>query len=153
MSAPTYPLPTQPSPGLKGSTLALTITPDPDNPVAGDLHMQGRQYHYWSGTLAARQKQQTRLNMFLGEWFININEGIPYYQSVFVKNPSNPVILSIFRKALLLDPQVLRVNTISLEVDGATREAQLFYDVTLKSGERITSADYGPFILNGVNPA
>jgi len=60
------------------------------------------------GTLeTVAQRLKIKLRTFLGEWFLDTQVGLPYYQSILgQKNPDLAPIRSIFRSALLADPDV-----------------------------------------------
>lgn len=38
---------------------------------------------------------------FLGEWFLDTSQGLPYYQSIFVKNPNLNLIEGIIQNRIL----------------------------------------------------
>ncbi len=148
MSAPTFTLVggQVPSPVTGAVTLALTIDVDPDNQIPGDLHLMNGQIHFWDGDNANYQKVVTLLKFFKGEWFLNTEEGLPYFQSVLVHNPNLAVISSIFRKALLAAPGAVAC-TVKVVRDNATRTATVAFTVQFDSGASLTSADFPPFVL------
>ncbi len=148
MTAPTFPLvggQTQ-TPGT-AVTLALTVASDPDNLQAGDLHLLNGQLHFWDGGNARYQKTKELLQFFKGEWFLNTDEGVPYFQQVFVKNVDSRAVLSIFRKALMLVPGAASVPVLFLEHDKVSRVASITFRLEFEDGAFITSTDYPPFII------
>ncbi len=148
MTAPTFPLvggQTQ-TPGT-AVTLALTVASDPDNLQAGDLHLLNGQLHFWDGANARYQKTKELLQFFKGEWFLNTEEGVPYFQQVFVKNVDSRAVLSIFRRALLLVPQAASVPELYLTHDRANRLATITFRLEFEDGTALSSADYPPFVI------
>ena len=148
MAAPTFPLvggQTQ-TPGT-AVTLALTVASDPDNLQPGDLHLLNGQLHFWDGANARYQKTKELLQFFKGEWFLNEEEGVPYFQQVLVKNVESRVVLSIFRRALLLVPGATSVPELYLEHDKVNRTASITFRLEFEDGTTISSADYPPFII------
>ena len=81
---------------------------------AGDLELV-------SGAAAIVQSVKIRLAFFKGEWFLDWDAGIPYFQSVFAKI-SNPQLLSdIFRKAILETVGISTIHDLTLTVDRSAR--------------------------------
>lgn len=85
-----------------------------------------------SETLA--QRLTIKLLTFRDEWFLDTNEGIPYYQSIFGKNRAKESIDTIFKKAVLEDDDVFSIiffnSTISPE-----RSYTLSFSVRSNGGE------------------
>jgi hypothetical protein len=129
-------------------TLALTITPDPNNLQPGDLHLLNGQLHFWDGNNARYQKTLTLLQFIKGEWFLNIEEGIPYFEKILIKNPNSRGVVSIFRKALLASPGAIQVPVITMAIDKTTRTARIDWELVFDDGAVLTSADFPPFIIN-----
>lgn len=72
---------------------------------------------------ADRVAQQIKINLlaFLGEWFLDTTFGVPYLESILVKNPRMPAIETILRKHIKSVPNVIRVDSLSLDWDRRTR--------------------------------
>lgn len=147
MAAPSFPLikGQVPTPGTPVS-MALTVDTDPDNPLAGDLHLMNGQIHFWDAQNARRQKIMIVLQFFKGEWWLNRDEGIPYWESVFGKKRTN-VILSVFRQALLLLPGMVQIQLLTIDLDTPTRTLTVNFALRYDDGAVITSADFGPVII------
>jgi len=88
-----------------------------------------------------RQQLQIKLRLFLGEWYLDINQGIPYFQDVLEKNPDPVKLQSIFKAAIIGVPDVNRLLDFKLEIDGSTRELNLTFKV---------DTTYGPIEFDGV---
>lgn len=149
MTAPHFTLVHGQPPPVVGTavTLALTVTGDPDNLQPGDLHLLNGQLHFWDAGNARYQKCLELLQFFKGEWFLNTEEGIPYFQLIFKKGTEDRVILSVFRKALLLVPQAATVPLLTIVRDRAARTARVDFRVEFRDGTAVSSADYLPFII------
>lgn len=63
---------------------------------------------------AILQGIKIRLRFFQGEWVFDLDIGIAYWQSVFIKNPSLIVVREIFRRALLGSPGVVEVVNLNV---------------------------------------
>lgn len=77
------------------------------------------------------QEIQIRLRWFLGEWKINPEWGLPYYEQVFVKNPNLAIIEDLLRTELLTIERVQFVESIKIKVDNITRTAAIAFAVTV----------------------
>lgn len=62
-----------------------------------------------------------RFQMFLGEWFLDTREGVPYYRDILIKNPDEAVVRSIFRQVILDTQDIDSVRSLTIQIDGATR--------------------------------
>src|SRR3954471_23006686 len=78
---------------------------------------------------ADRVAQQIKINLlaFLGEWFLDTTFGVPYLESILVKNPRMPAIETILRKHIKSVPNVLKVVSLSLNWDRKTRYLYVDY--------------------------
>lgn len=74
-----------------------------------------------SGPDYVRQKLSTRLKFFLGEWFRDLRQGIPYYRDVFIMNPDLAVIRGVYRAAILSVDEVVSLDSLSVSYNRASR--------------------------------
>lgn len=79
------------------------------------------------------QKLRIVLSFFKDEWYLNKNEGIPYYQDILVKNPDINLISDIYKDAILSVDEVDEILVFELTIESGTRELSL--DFTVKSTE------------------
>ena len=107
--------------------------------TAGDLEVAAGDLVLVSAADAIVQAVRIRLQFFKGEWYLDLDAGVPYYQSVLVKNPDPGVLQTVFRKALLETPGVLAVNALSLTQDRAARSLRVDYRVSTDVGELVSS--------------
>lgn len=66
-----------------------------------------------NGTNPILQNVIQRLRMFLGEWFLDNTQGIPYFQQILIKNPDQSKIDAIFMNAILGTPGIVQLNSYS----------------------------------------
>ena len=66
-------------------------------------------------------KVKERLNFFLGEWFLNSNVGVPYFQQIFEKPLNSSLIVSTLNAEILKEPDVITVTNSVVEYDEFTR--------------------------------
>lgn len=67
------------------------------------------------------QQVKIKLRSFLGEWFLDTTYGVPYFESILIKNPSLDHIRNILRQQILDVDDVSAVTTLTLSVDKQTR--------------------------------
>jgi len=147
MTAPTFPLTTTIPASGQGVSLALTLDIDPNNPVVGDLHLQGGQLHLWDKREARRQKIRMIALFGEGEYWLNTDEGIPYFRRI-IGTKNKAAVPGIFRAAFLKGlPDLAEIRSLTLEFDPVTREARLPFDLRFDDGMIISSADFGPLEL------
>ena len=96
------------------------------------------------GVEAISQQLRIRLQIFLGEWFLDAREGIPFFRDVFIKNPNLSVVREIFRRAISTTPNILSVDKLILTLDPAQRHLRVDFSATTTSGAIITLS---PFII------
>ncbi len=142
---PSFPLGI-PQPTVSGDpvSLALTMDTDPDNQVVGDLHLRNGQIHFWDRQEHRRQKIRMVLLFFKGEWYLNPDEGIPYFGSI-IGTKKRKIVLNIFRDALRKSlPDLATIRAMNLTFDGVTRRAAVDFEVLFDDGTILNSADFGP---------
>lgn len=68
---------------------------------------------------------EQKLRTFRGEWFLNTNLGLPYFDDILVKRPNPTLIEALLTDEILSTPGVLEILEFSLDLDKATRELSL----------------------------
>lgn len=90
-----------------------------------DIVIENGQLQLVSGGDAVAQAVSTRLKVFVGEWFFDLEAGMPYFQEILVKNPSFPRIKSQVRDILISVDGIDALENIvfiNLEFSGSSRE-------------------------------
>ncbi len=105
---------------------------------AGDLKLDSGTFSFTEGPDFIRQKLSCRFKFFVGEWFLDQREGIPYYQHVLVKNPRLELIRSLFKKVILTTPGVSSVVNLDLFLDASARTLSCSFQARLANGGVIT---------------
>jgi len=67
------------------------------------------------------QHVRSRLQFYLGEWFLNLDAGVPYFQEVFTKPANLANIESIFKSKILRTPGVQRLTDFSMDYEGGSQ--------------------------------
>lgn len=99
-----------------------------------DLDLSFAEAHLVSGREAIVQHLKLRLQLFLGEWFLDAAAGLPYFQRIFVRHVNEPDVKRIYLHAVQQTPGVLSVDTFSLALDRAGRVVHVSGRVTTTDG-------------------
>jgi hypothetical protein len=103
--------------------------------VDDDLDLTGEQLSIVDGDDAIIQHLLIRLRFFTGEWFLDTRVGLPYYDSILVKNPDLVFIRSLFRKAIIKTPGIAGIDSLTTAYDGTTRKLTVSFSAVKDDGE------------------
>lgn len=115
---------------------------------AGDLKLVEGDAVVATGIEYIRQKLSNRFRFFLGEWFLDRREGVPWFRDVFVKNPNLDVIRSVFRRVALSVPGVLALPRFEVQFDPAERRLSFDFVAVCSEGEIVVSPDDDAFVVD-----
>jgi hypothetical protein len=122
---------------LPFATLAL-------DPVTGDMLIP---VTIVKGVEAIRLRIVARLRFFKQEWFLDLRQGLPYYQAVFVKNPDLSLVNSIFRRAILSTPGVQSIASMETVFDRSVRSFTISPLEIVLTGDVVFRAQPDEFII------
>jgi len=88
------------------------------------------------------QKTDIVLSTFRGEWWLNEDLGIPYFQEIFIKNPNIPQIDSIYKAEIMGITGVQTIVNYKNEYNPQTRESLITFTEILDTGEKIEVQKY-----------
>jgi hypothetical protein len=74
-----------------------------------------------SGRDQVRQNCEERLRFVYGEWFLDTQIGVPWFDKVMVKNPDLSAIDIIIKGAILDTPEILEILAYRSSLDRARR--------------------------------
>ena len=85
---------------------------------------------------AERVAQQIKITLlaFLGEWFLDQRFGVPYLESIMIKNPNMAFIRGILRGKILEVPDVKSVDALSTQLNVKTRTLTVSYEASTAYG-------------------
>jgi len=98
-----------------------------------DLLIENNDVIFIEGEDEIEQRVLQNLRMFQGEWFLNLDSGVPYYQDILVKNPNLYNVSAILKTAILDTPGVLEISNFTADFDQTNRELKV--DVEFKVSE------------------
>jgi hypothetical protein len=107
----------------------------------GDIDMsQGLRFTSDLSTYVV-QRLGENLGFFLGEWFLDQRQGVPYFQRVIGEMPDLDLLDTLYRRAILATTGVASVTTLLLTFDNAKRLLSIAFECVLSDGSIITQAD------------
>ena len=74
------------------------------------------------------------LRFWVGEWFLDVTEGVPYLEYVLVKNPNLAHIRQVLSEAIMKVPGVEHVNSMDLDFDQPNRKLYVSYEAATEAG-------------------
>lgn len=88
------------------------------------------------GVDAVVQGLITRLKLFRGEWFLNANAGMPWFQEVFTDGGQDiRRIESAIRSQINSAPGVLEIISLDVDFSASTRDLSISFNVSTTEGE------------------
>lgn len=115
--------------------------------VSGDLSFSNGRAVIISGAAEKAQKIKNRLSLFLGEWFIDTRVGMPWYQTVLVKNPNLQIIQQLFRSVILGVEGIAYVEAVEVIYDPALRTLSYTFAAIDDDGVKISGGSGQSFIV------
>lgn len=111
--------------------------------ATNEIDLSNGQAHLVEDQLAVIQRIKIRLQAFLGDWFLNLQFGLPYFSSILVKNVNEGDIFQIYQDAIATTPGVVSVDELTLTLPTSqVRTLKVFARVTTtQSVESISFED------------
>lgn len=113
--------------------------------ATGDIEIIGGKLQMVSGADYIRQKIETRLKFWQGEWFLDRRLGFPWLQRVLGRR--DPPVDPLVRSAILSIIDVVSVQSLTINFDNRTRAYSLSYAVVSTDGTVVSGGI--PFIVAG----
>lgn len=92
-----------------------------------DIVFENNDIAFVEGLEEIRQLHLERLRLFKGEWFLDLQEGVPYFQSILGKGNRIEDISTVFKNEILSIPGTKSLSVFDLGFDSALRELTLDY--------------------------
>lgn len=99
------------------------------------------------GVPAFAQRLRVRLQFFFREWFLDLRQGVPYFEVILVKNPDLNLVRSIFRRVILQTPGALSIAKFQTDMDRASRTFTLYPLEIVLTGGVVFRAQPNEFII------
>ena len=99
----------------------------------GDISTRGQQFI--TGQEEIAQTISTRLKLFLGEYFRDINDGTPWFQNILGKGQGLNQREAIIRRRISQTDGVRQITSFNADFDLPTREYKIDVSVLTEFGE------------------
>jgi len=117
------------------------------NIVNGEPQWGQGQGNYVSGIQAVALLIQTRLLLFQGEWFLNLTDGMPLFQSILGQNADPNVINAFIQQRILATPYVISASNVSGSFNQSTGQLNYSADVMTVFGPiAVTNVPQSPSV-------
>lgn len=106
--------------------MSLAVTEDSVQDLM--VNAKGNGAAFVTGADQAAQGVTTRLKLFKGEWFLDLQAGTPWFQEILVDNPDVRRIESVLKARILGHQDVEEMLSFALEFDRATRDLTVQFE-------------------------
>ncbi len=127
---------------------AIVMTTTPSNPVVGDMYLDSTGNAVMHTDLASEfaQRLRVRFSFFRGEWFMDLNEGTPWFQFILVKGPTDRNIRTVFTQVIMNTEGADELLKFGYAIS-KQRQLSVTFEVRMKDGSTFRSADFGQFVV------
>jgi hypothetical protein len=87
-----------------------------------------------TGIEEIRQSLTHRLSFFQADWFLDLDLGIPYFQTIFQKATEVSQVEGIYLDVIANTPGVLDITSFNLSINSATRVLSMDFTVNTSDG-------------------
>jgi hypothetical protein len=115
----------------------------------GDIVIDNQGLHFATGLSGVAQLIRTRVLMFAGEWFLNLDVGIPWYDTVFADDYDERTAYDALRAEILGTPGVVSIVSLTLTRDPFLRTVAIAYECTVSFGDTVSDTLDLTKVLNG----
>jgi hypothetical protein len=84
--------------------------------TTNDLLLDNGNLIFISNLDFVRQNLKVRLQWFLGEWFLNVSLGLPYFTDILTKNPNQTAVAAFFKKVILQSYGITSLDSFSFDI-------------------------------------
>lgn len=102
--------------------------------ATGDLDIDS-DIHFSTGLAAVAQGIRLRCLLFKGEWFLDLELGVPYFQDILGQKFSEVKVRTAFRNAILDTPGVAEIVSLTTDFNAATRRLTVSWVVDTDFGQ------------------
>lgn len=105
-----------------------------ENIATGDFILQDNDLMIIDNAERVAQQILITLRFWLGEWFLDTTQGVPYLEYILVKNPNINHVRQILTEAILSVEGVQTINDMTLDFDQRNRRLYVDYTATTDYG-------------------
>ncbi len=112
------------------------------DPITHDLVLTGGDLDMVADGAAIRQEADIRLQFMLGEWFMDTEAGVPYFQNILVKSPNLAAIETILTDEILSVSGIDSVLDFTLNFNRSTRKLAVTWRANCAYGELTSNQEF-----------
>lgn len=90
-----------------------------------------------AGSEGVKQLISVALQLFKGEWFLDLNSGMPYWQDILGRKFDEATLRAAVRDAILGVAGVSEIVKLTVTWDGTTRTAAIAWRVQTSFGDTV----------------
>ena len=109
---------------------------------SGDLDFSSNDLVIVEGIAAIQQELQIRYRFFLGEWFLDANEGTPYFEHILKKNANDAQVRAVLTEVARTTPGVLEVRSYAADLDSVNRRLTVTLQLGVTTAEGLVYEDF-----------
>lgn len=103
--------------------------------TTGDLALVDGDLVFISGVDAVAQLVKIVIQMFQGEWFLDIEAGVPWFQDILGQKYDQPRIRAAIRGAILSVSEVTSILSLETSFTSSTRALSVSFSVRTTFGD------------------
>lgn len=107
------------------------------DPVTNDLVFVNFDFGLVDETAQIMQNLSIRLRFVLAEWYLDITQGIPYYQEFFKKKPNQIQIESVLKEEIVQTRGIIELTKFEADFDKRRRIFSVSFGARSISGEEL----------------
>lgn len=92
-----------------------------------------------TGVTAIQQALQQALQLWLGEWFLDTTQGVPFRQQILVKNPNLDVVQADLIAAATAVPGIIQIVDFSMTFSDNQRGLSVYIVAQTSNGQTVTA--------------
>ena len=109
----------------------------------GDVYLnEDNDLELIEGVEAIAQDVSTRLQTFLGEWYLDERIGLPYFQEILGQKPRLGLVRSLYNDAIIATPGINTLNDLSIDYDATTRALSVTFRADTVSGDLVYDKEF-----------
>ena len=105
------------------------------DPATGDLLLENFDLQWVEDRDQIAQNLAIRLRFILGEWFLDITAGVPYYDDFFIKAPNQIRIESVLKEEILDTTGIDQILSFTSNFNAQRRIYSVVFSVSTIHGE------------------
>jgi hypothetical protein len=100
----------------------------------GEIRIDGDGLHLVSGLPAVAQLIRIAILLFLGEWFLNLEKGMPWFQEILGQKFDAALIRQRLSERILAVPGVAEILSVAVSFDSESRAVTVDWEVRAAFG-------------------